>query len=235
MGILNRLFKMGQAEVNSAIDKFEDPIKLTEQGIRDLKTDLDKSLQAYAEVKALAIRSRKEANEQKQMAQSYEQKAILLIQKAEKGEIDPSEADRLASEVLVKKEEAIQNASRAETDAQTVEQNLAQLDVNIKKLRTNISKYENELKTLKARSKVSKATAKLNKQMSGIDSNGTVSMLEKMKEKVAAQESLSEAYGNMADANKSIDDEIDSVLKGDTGVNTEGAAALEALKAKLKQ
>ena len=37
MSIFQRLFNVSKAEVHSAIDKFEDPIKMTEQGIRDLK------------------------------------------------------------------------------------------------------------------------------------------------------------------------------------------------------
>ena len=37
MNVFKRLFKMGEAEAHSAIDKLENPIKLTEQGIRDLK------------------------------------------------------------------------------------------------------------------------------------------------------------------------------------------------------
>ena len=53
MSILKRVFKIGQAEANNLIDKLEDPIKLTEQGIRDMKKDLDGNLQALAEVKAM--------------------------------------------------------------------------------------------------------------------------------------------------------------------------------------
>jgi phage shock protein A len=41
------MFKIGTAEAHSAIDKLEDPIKMTEQGIRDLKKDLDESLKAF--------------------------------------------------------------------------------------------------------------------------------------------------------------------------------------------
>ncbi|HIO27988.1 MAG TPA: PspA/IM30 family protein, partial [Flavobacteriaceae bacterium] len=46
MNIFKRLFKIGQSEANSAIDKMEDPIKMTEQGIRDMKQELEKSLEA---------------------------------------------------------------------------------------------------------------------------------------------------------------------------------------------
>ncbi|HKJ40976.1 MAG TPA: PspA/IM30 family protein [Sunxiuqinia sp.] len=232
MGIFNRLFTVGKAETNAAIDKLEDPIKMTEQGIRDLKLDLDKSLQALAEVKALAIRSKKDLNNRKSAAQTYEQKAILLVKRAEKGEMDVAEADRLATEALARKEEATQEATRAQEEVNRFETNINQLDAQVKKLKSTITRYENELRTLKARARVSSATEKINKQMSGIDSSGTVSMLEKMKEKVAQQEAMAEAYGDISMGNKSLDDEIDSALD-DT--HTKASVSLEELKAKLKQ
>ncbi len=232
MGIFNRIFKVGQAEAHAVVDKLEDPIKMTEQGIRDLKKDLDQSLQALAEVKAMAIRSRKDLNTNKEMAKNYEQKAILLIGKAEKGELDAGEADRLATEALTRKEDAVGEASRAQIEVDRFDTSIASLDKNIKKLKSTITSYENELRTLKARSRVSSATQKINKQLSGIDSNGTVSMLEKMKEKVAQQEAMSEAYGEIALDSRSIDDEIDDVLSES---NVKASSSLEALKAKLKQ
>ena len=231
MGIFNRLFTIGKAETNSAIDKLEDPIKMTEQGIRDLKIDLDKSLQALAEVKAMAIRSKRELNDHKATANSYEQKAIMLLQKAEKGDIDPGEADRLATEALTRKEEATESARRSEEEVQRFETNISQLDANVKKLKSSITRYENELRTLKARSRVSQATQKINKQMSGIDSSSTVSMLEKMKDKVAQQEAMAEAYGDIANESKSLDDEIDSALDEKS---FKASASLEELKAKMK-
>ena len=45
-GIFQRLFKTGQAEAHAIVDKLEDPIKLSEQAIRDLKKDLQESLKA---------------------------------------------------------------------------------------------------------------------------------------------------------------------------------------------
>nr|WP_319400115.1 PspA/IM30 family protein [uncultured Carboxylicivirga sp.] len=231
MGIFNRIFNVGKAEAHAIVDKLEDPIKMTEQGIRDLKQDLDKSLQALAEVKAMAIRSKKDLNDSKSLAQNYEQKAILLIQKAEKGELDVAEADRLATESLSKKEEALDAAKRAQEEVTRFDNNIATLDKNVKKLKSTISSYENELRTLKARARVSSATQKINKQLSGIDSSGTVSMLEKMKEKVAQQEALSEAYGEISLENRSLDDEIDDVL---SEKNVKASNSLEELKAKLK-
>ncbi|WP_321279691.1 PspA/IM30 family protein [Marinifilum fragile] len=231
MGIFSRLFNVGKAEAHAAIDKLEDPIKMTEQGIRDLKKDLDKSLQALAEVKALAIRSKRELNEQKSLGQNYEQKAILLLQKAEKGDLDVAEAERLATEALARKEEAVANVARAQEEVIRFDQNISQLDANVKKLKSTITRYENELRTLKARARVSSATQKINKQLSGIDSSGTVSMLEKMKDKVAQQEAMAEAYGEISVENRSLDEEIDATLNE---TNVKASNALEELKAKMK-
>jgi len=231
MNIFSRLFRIGQAEAHSAVDKLEDPIKMTEQGIRELKEHLDQSLKAFAEVKALAIRSRNDMESSKKRAKDYEAKAILLLKKAEQGAIAADEADRLATEALSKKEEDVQFAAQKQAEVDKFDKNIAQLDANIKKLRSQISAYENELRTLQARVKVSKATKNINKQMAQVDPSSTISMLEKMKEKVNQEEALAEAYGDIANESKSLDDEIDSAL-GDSK-KVAASDALAQLKEKL--
>jgi len=209
MNIFKRLFKIGESEANSAIDKMEDPIKMTEQGIRDMKQDLDKSLEALAQVKALAIRAKNDQEESQNKAEDYHNKAILILKKAEKGQMETAEADRLAKQALTKKEEAQQHVERSKEEVKRFNDSIAQLENNIQNIKSNISNWDNELKTLKARVKVSNATKNLNKQMAEIDSSSTVSMLERMKEKVAQEEALAEAYGDIANASKSIDDELE--------------------------
>ena len=231
MNIFKRIFKIGQAEVHAAVDTLEDPIKMTEQGIRDMRQNLDKSLKALAEVKALAIRARDEVETNKNKAKDYENKAVLLLKRAQSGEMEMAEADRLATQALEKKEQCQQQVTRARAEQQRFENNLASLDANIKTIRGNISKWENDLKTLKARVKVSAATKTLNKQLARIDSSGTLSMLEKMKDKVSQEEALAESYGEIANESRSIDEEIDKALTG-TGQNKAGED-LQALKKKL--
>lgn len=231
MNILRRLFTLGKAEANSVVDKLEDPIKMTEQGIRDLKADLDKALHALAEVKALSIRARNDIETYGNKAKDYEQKAVLLLQRAQKGDISAEGADRLASEALVKKEESIQHRDRSVAEREKFEATINQLDGNIKRLRSRISQFENELRTLKARVKVSTATKNINKQMANIDSSSTVGMLERMKDKVAQEEALAESYGEIANESKSVDEEIDKALEG-TGA-AKANDELAALKKKL--
>lgn len=232
MGVFKRIFKVGQAEAHALVDKLEDPIKLTEQGIRDMKKDLDKSLQALAEVKALAIRAKREKSEYEESARNFESKAMELLKRAESGQLEEAEADRLASEALLKKESNEKNAESNAAQIEQFERSIAQLDANVKKLKSQISSYESELKTLKARARVSESTKKINKSMAQVDSSGTVAMLERMKEKVDKEESLAEAYGEMANESKSVEEEIDKVLE-DTRPSTVNDSLAE-MKAKMK-
>ncbi len=227
MNLLKRLFKIGEAEANSALNKIEDPIKLTEQGIRDLKKDLGKSLESLAEIKGMAIRSQNDLAQYRAKSEDYQQKAMLILKKGQTGELDSTEADRLATKALEKKEENDQQAQRCESESERFDVSVKQLEKNIDEIKKNISRWENELRTLKARHKVAKATKNLNKQMANIDSTSTVSMLERMKEKVAQDEAVAQAYGDVANVPKSIDDEINKAAS-----TTSGKASTDLAKLK---
>jgi phage shock protein A len=230
-GWLKRLFGIASAEANAAMNKLEDPVKMTEQGIRDLKKDLNKSLQSLAEVKAMHIRSKKELEVSKRREAEYENKAILLLKKAETGEIDAAEADRLASQALDLKQKTANQVAAHQKNVNQYEPMVKKMETNVQQLKDQVSGWENELKTLKARSRVSQATSKLNKQIARVDSSDTIGRLERMREKVAEQEALAESYGDIADTvNTSIDDEIDKAL----GASSVGQSeALAKLKAKM--
>ena len=232
IALFKRLFRIGSAEANSLVDSLENPIKMTEEGIRDLKTNLSNALTALAEVKALAIRSKNDAVTAGEKANEYEQKAVLLLKRAEKGEIEIAEADRLASECLVQKEALSEAAEANKKDQLKFEGHVDKLSDNIDDLKSNIKKYENELKTLKARAKVSTATKNINKELANVDSSSTVSMLERMKEKVAQEEALAESYADIASESTSIDAEIDKALASGTA-ETKASDSLAALKAKM--
>ena len=62
-------------------------------------------------------------------------------------------------------------------------------------------------------------------------SSGTIAMLEKMKAKVEEDESLAVAYGDVVNADRSVDDEIVSALE--SGKSTKASAQLLELKKKM--
>ena len=100
---------------------------------------------------------------------------------------------------------------------------------NLNDLKSKISSYENDLVTLKARTKTANATRKINQHLASVDSKGTVALLERMKNKVEEQESLAQAYGEMAEDTQSVDDEIDKAIGGSSA----GDDSLAKLKAKM--
>lgn len=233
VGLFTRILRLGKAEAHSAVGKFEDPIKMTEQGIRDLKKDLEESMKSLGQVKGIVIRMRNDAENKKKLAADYESKAMALLQKAEQGSLEMSEAERLATEVLSRKEGAATEALRLSKEVTSQEGMVLQLQRNVDKLRTTVQRYENDLVTLRARSKTASATKKLNAQIARVGSDSTIAMLEKMRDKVEEDESLSQAYGEMADSGQSVDDEINKALG--EGSSMPGVSdSLAALKAKIK-
>lgn len=230
-GLFQRLFKTGEAEAHALVDKFEDPIKMSEQAVRDLKKDLQDSIKSLAEVKALAVRMNNEAEEQKSLAADYERKAMLLLQRSKDGQMAEDEAERLATEALRRKEETAGRAVESTRQAQAQQKMVSQLQSNISDVKSKIGSYENDLITLKARTKTANATRKINQHLANVDSKGTVALLERMKEKAAEQEALAQAYGEMADSSNSVDDEIDKALSGAGSAKAEDSLA--ALKAKM--
>ena len=233
MGLFKRLFSIGSSEAHSALDKLEDPIKMTEQGIREMKTELQKSLEGLAEIKALVIRSRNEAKTDSSKAKEYESKAMQLLKKADAGQIDVADAERLATEALKKKEHYTTQAGLAQKAVDKYDGSVKQLESSVNKLKSEINSWENELKTLKARIKVSSAQKNINKHMANIDSSSTIGMLERMKDKVAKEEALAESYGEIADSNKSLDDEMDDVLGASKSESVQ--SDLDRLRAKINK
>ncbi|MDU1890157.1 MAG: PspA/IM30 family protein [Dysgonomonas sp.] len=230
MNIFKRLLRIGQAEIHSAVDGMEDPIHMTEQGIREMKDDLEKALEGLAQVKAIAIRAKNDKIKKQESAQDYETKAVLLLSKAQKGELSMEEAEKLAKEALALKESLLVEIEQLSEQQEKNEESAEKMQKDVEILKFNIMKWENELKTLKTRMRASRATQEVNKQMARMDNNSTIDMLERMKEKIEEEEALAQAYGEVAEKNISIDEEINNAInEGAKKVNTK----LEEIKKNL--
>ncbi len=216
MNIFKRIFRIGQAEIHAAVDKMEDPIKMTEQGLRELRIDLTEATESYAKVKALAIRTENEQLNCDQQSRNYAEKAILIMQKAQSGQVDLYKAEELAREALSLRRKYYAESEELGQQVAALQQSEREMQRNTEILRENLEKWEKELRTLKARVKVSSATKHVNKQMAQLDNNGTVSMLQRMKTKVEDEEALAKAYGEIARNKHSLKDELDDLLKDDS-------------------
>src|SRR5690606_30286064 len=157
-------------------------------------------------------RTHNSANVKRKAAEEYENKAILLLQKIQKSEIEVQLDERLAKEALLLKKQYLEEATELDKQAEIHDESANEVHKNIEILKYNINKWENELTTIRARVRVASATKVVNKQLAKMDSNSTISMLERMKEKVGENEALAKAYGDMAHAQNDINDQIDQAL-----------------------
>ena len=231
MGIFSRLFKVGQSQAHAVVDKLEDPIKLTEQGIRDLKSDLQNAMTGLAEVKGVSIRLTKEAEDAKRQADEYERKAMLLLQRFKDGQMDQAQAERLATEALNQKELVSQRATKLGQDAEQQQRMATQLQDKVQQLKTTITTYEQELITLRGRAKTAESTKKINQHLAQVDSSSTIAMLERMKRKVEEDEALAQAYGEVGQVDTSVDTEINKALA--EAQPSKAQDQLQAMKARL--
>ena len=235
MGIFKRIFKVAQASAHAGVEALEDPIKMTEQGIRDLKQNLQGAMSSLAQVKALTIRLQSEADGHRNRAADYERKAMMLVRRADVDGVSDDERTRLeglAASALESKVDAVQQAERAGSDHDAQRRTADQLQAKVDDLKRQISRYENEAVTLRARSRAASSMRKINRQLaSGADASGTVAMLEKMKHKVQEEESLAEAYDALVDVGGTIDDDINRALAAPS--SSAGADALAELRAKM--
>lgn len=215
MNIFKRLFRIGQAEIHAAVDKMEDPIKMTEQGLRELRKDLAEATEAYASVKAQAIRAENEQAVCQKESLGYAEKAILIMQKAQVGQVDVVKAEELAREALSLRRKFYAESEELGNQALALQHSSREMLRNTEILKDNLEKWEKELRTLKVRVKISKATEQVNKQLAQLDNNSTIAMLERMKSKVEDREAMARAYGEIAHGRSSLKDELNDMIKDD--------------------
>lgn len=210
--IIQQLFKVLQSFLHAFVNKIQDPILMAEQGIRDLKKDYDNSMRSLAEIKALSIETNNKIAEQTEIAKDYEQKALTILQKAQKGDLDQANADRLAAEALKKKQIAVESIKKYSLDKRNFEAMSEKMENKIINLKEQIANWENEVKTLKARHKVAITSQKMSKQIVSMSNDSAQALLENMKEKVNKEEAMANAYDEMALIESDIDKEINAAI-----------------------
>lgn len=225
MNIFKRLLKIGQAEIHALVDMMEDPISLSEQGIRDMKKQLGETIELSAKVRATVIRSENQIKEKEQEAFQLAEKAKLALTKAQEGELTAEQGERLAGEALLTKKRLLDDMQTLREEINEHETKRGEINQHIEVLKFNIAKWEKELTTLRAKQKVNEAAFLANQQMANIDSNSTLDMLHRVKRKVANDEAIAEAYAEMAsnkvelpNERKAVQDEL-TALKKQMGID----------------
>ena len=222
MSIFKRLRDLTMSNINAMIDKAEDPIKMTDQYIRDMTEDLEDAEKAVAAQIAI----------EKKFKALYEDQEALVTRRndqahtaAQVGNVD------LARRALEEKKSAETKLNEYKT---SYEQNKAaadQLRSKLEEMRKQLTEMKNKRETLVARYNAAKAQTEINKAMSGLNSDSASSGLKRMEEKMLQAEAQAEASNEMSTQDKSLDDEFEALGK-DKQVEDELAALMKQYEKK---
>ena len=232
-GFWFRLRRLVGAEAHGAAARLEDPVRLAEAGVRDLRANLTEAVTSLARIKGVALRLRREQGEAQERAGDFRRKAVALVQRGRSGELEGAEADRLAAEALRLQGDAEARGVLLEKRAGEQERLAARLQTRIEELRRLIGTYEDDLLTLQARATTAVSVKRINRHLAGADVSDTVALLERMRGRVAEEEALAEAYGQLGEAPRSAEREIDDALAGRGAADLHAQASLTELKRQI--
>ncbi|BDP41789.1 phage shock protein A [Deinococcus aetherius] len=219
MSILDRLSRLLRANVNDLISRAEDPGKVIDQALRDMRAAYGEARAEVAEAMSQGARLEREANTNRRLSEEYEKKA--------------EEALRGGSEELAR--EALRRAQNHKDLAKGFEEQLGiqrgtvdQLKTQLRALEAKIDELESRKSLLAARQKTAQAGATLDR-VSGFDkAGGAMNAFEEMEQKVSGMEDRNRAMTELREGN-----DIDAQLR-DLGRDRELDDAFTALKARVQ-
>ncbi|MFZ5625356.1 MAG: PspA/IM30 family protein [Gemmatimonadota bacterium] len=179
MGIFDRLSTMIRSNINDLISRAENPEKMLNQLILDMKSQLAKAKQQVAAAIADEKKLQADAEALRKQAEDWERRAMLAVQEGR---------DDLAKQALGRYNEALQGAQtlhetwlkhKAETD---------QLKQSLRTLADKIEEAKRKKNILIARAKRAEAQQRIQETMSGLSDRSAFESFERMSEKIEQTE-----------------------------------------------
>lgn len=227
MSIFDRLFRIGAAEANAAVDKLEDPAKMADQILRELRSNYQQAIQGEAEIKAMALQHRASELKSRNAADDWEKKTNDLLDRIETKQLDEAKGTELANKAAEAHQSALSEADEYAKMAEKEESAVAVMDLKIKQIKDQIAETESRSQMIQSRAKTAEVSEKISKTLSNVDTDGLMATLNRMDQKASAQEFRAAAYAQIDDSTLSTEQEINKALGAGTS-----SSALEAIKAK---
>ena len=221
MGIFSRLGTLFKSNINDMISKAEDPEKMLNQVIVDMKQQLVEAKKQVAIAIADEKRLRKQYEKEAESAREWEKKAMMAIKAGDDG---------LAKEALVRKGEHDKLTSEYEKQWKLQADATGKLKDQLRMLNSKIEEAKRKKNLLIARAKRAEAQKTIQETMSGLNDTSAFDTFDRMASKVDQIEAEAEASAELA--GEMSGDTLQSrfaALEEASGTDE----ALEALKAKM--
>ncbi|WP_026569707.1 MULTISPECIES: PspA/IM30 family protein [Sediminibacillus] len=216
--MFKRVSTIVSSELNAMLDKAEDPVKMLEQFMRDMESDIREVESSVA----------KQIANEKMLKRKYDDAQALVDKRQGQAE----KAIEAGNEDLARR--ALEDKKDQQEQADTLKESWDRAQNDSKVLRDKLDEMKKEYQqmklkkdSLKARAESAKTRTKMNRTMSSIGSDESKRGFERMEEKVLQFEAEADTSDDLSASSKSLDDEFESLEK--SGVDDE----LAALKKKL--
>ena len=179
MGIFDRLSTMLRSNINDLISRAENPEKMLNQLIVDMKTQLAKAKQQVASAIADERKLQADAEAMKKQADDWERRAMMAVQEGR---------DDLAKQALGRYNEQLQGAQQLQETWMRHKAETDQLKLSLRQLNDKIEEAKRKKNILVARSKRAEAQQRIQETMSGLSDKSAFESFERMAEKIEATE-----------------------------------------------
>ncbi len=219
MGFFDRLSRLLRANLNDLVNKAEDPVKILDQSVADMQSDLVKLRQAVALAIASQKRLKNQADQSETQIKTWYERAELALQKGE---------EDLAREALARRKGFQESATALKSQLQAQEGQVEILKRSLVTLEGKIAEARTKKDMLKARAQAAQAQQQLQSAVGNLGTNSAMAAFERMEDKVEALEASGQAAAELAGADleskfaalegvDDVDDELNSLrerLKG---------------------
>lgn len=219
LSIFKRLKSLTLSNINALIDKAEDPVKMTDQYLRDMAEDIRDIEGAVAKQIAIANRFEQQLKEAEQMVQRRDEQALQAM---EQGKED------LARRALQDKREHQSKVDALKPQYETARATADKLKAQLQEMKDQYNSLRSKRDMLVARAEAAKAQKSINDSMSSFNVDGTKAGIDRMMDKVARMEAEAQAGLELRGDTKDLDAEL-AELNKDSGIDDE----LEALRARV--
>lgn len=221
MGIFGRISTLLKANINDLVSKAEDPEKILNQLILDMKEQLIEAKKQVAVSIADEKRLKKQLDNELHMAREWEKKAMMAVRGGR---------DDLAKEALARKSEHDQLATEYKAHWEAQKAAADKLRDSLRQLNSKIEEAKRRKNLLIARQKRAEAQKTIQETMSGLNDTSAFDTFERMSNKIEQMEAEAEASAELAEgfSGDGLAAKFDD-LEADHGADE----ALAALKAKM--
>lgn len=179
MGIFDRIATLFRSNINDLISRAENPEKMLDQIVVDMRNDLAKAKQQVASTIADEKRLRDQADGEAKAAQDWEAKAMLAVKEGR---------DDLAKQALVRHNEHVQSAQQLEHSWRMQQAASEKLKNQLRDLNDKIEEAKRKKNLLLARSRNAQAQKRIAETMSSMSEKSAFDAFARMEERIETNE-----------------------------------------------